>query len=801
MPLIRYHIKNECTKRNPELQETAAKDDPESIFRSLAMTGLVNIVRQLGDFAELSAEIFGSVHKEIMAVSARGCALAIRLQNLEVEFHKVEAVSLSESNQLFFTFAPGTKWHASTFNGENQLTGGDLPKFLLDSYEQCKQLPRLFMLDKFEAAGEGACLRRYSDPSYFKMQWENSESKKAENSKKEKKGRRRKKADTHESKHDNEVNLSDKNITADCSVQRSSLNSDSRELSVGNHHGSNENIHGKEVKCGTSFAHIADGLQKILFSGVKYRQSNHLWANQTYTKGPSRASLSVTRDDPKEVTPKISGKSEVLMNTANSVSKVLPETDPSVMEGSVDDINDLDHFVDAMTTVESETEADSERRTRPESECDCISECIDRNEDLSQKSSERIPETKNLKQNGLLQKQTDKPFLGNSPCQSNVESIFLATLKIASAAKDGRVQRTEAARTTPSLSDSDSSKVLQNEHNGLSNSASDPLSISAPFLETNHKQQEDLVAPSRQNASTGDKKGELPVDLAQSLAKSSSVINIPHSCTTSPVTSCSFPNLSRSSYINCSFGDESPVSSLSSLGSSPHSPVFSAFLSPMSPVKASHDMLLLPELQSISFPTVLFSPSTLTAGLSKSSPLLPEEMPPPPPLPPLRWRVPSPHKILLPSLTRTVDLQPSPQLPSSLTKHRVHQDFSRSLRHSNYTQVRQEEKKPSIQVSLKESNNYFARSISGHDKGMLKKVASVGRSPKVLPLDNHQLLLEQIRTRSYTLRQTNCQKKGTPQQTTKHISVAAIFEKANAIRQAFAGSEDDDDDAEWTDSS
>ncbi|KAJ7287958.1 hypothetical protein O6H91_Y312800 [Diphasiastrum complanatum] len=186
MPLIRYHIKNECTKRNPELQETAAKDDPESIFRSLAMTGLVNIVRQLGDFAELSAEIFGSVHKEIMAVSARGCALAIRLQNLEVEFHKVEAVSLSESNQLFFTFAPGTKWHASTFNGENQLTGGDLPKFLLDSYEQCKQLPRLFMLDKFEAAGEGACLRRYSDPSYFKMQWENSESKKAENSKKEK---------------------------------------------------------------------------------------------------------------------------------------------------------------------------------------------------------------------------------------------------------------------------------------------------------------------------------------------------------------------------------------------------------------------------------------------------------------------------------------------------------------------------------------------------------------------------------------------------------------------------------------
>ncbi|KAK9755462.1 hypothetical protein RND81_01G027000 [Saponaria officinalis] len=39
----------------------------------------------------------------------------------------------------------------------------------MDSYEECRGPPRLFLLDKFDVAGAGACLKRFTDPSFFKM--------------------------------------------------------------------------------------------------------------------------------------------------------------------------------------------------------------------------------------------------------------------------------------------------------------------------------------------------------------------------------------------------------------------------------------------------------------------------------------------------------------------------------------------------------------------------------------------------------------------------------------------------------
>ena len=39
----------------------------------------------------------------------------------------------------------------------------------MDSYEECRGPLRLFLLDKFDIAGVGACLKRYTDPSFFKV--------------------------------------------------------------------------------------------------------------------------------------------------------------------------------------------------------------------------------------------------------------------------------------------------------------------------------------------------------------------------------------------------------------------------------------------------------------------------------------------------------------------------------------------------------------------------------------------------------------------------------------------------------
>lgn len=50
------------------------------------------------------------------------------------------------------------------------ITQGDMPRFILDSYEECRGPPHLFTLDKFDVAGAGASLKRYSDPSFFKTE-------------------------------------------------------------------------------------------------------------------------------------------------------------------------------------------------------------------------------------------------------------------------------------------------------------------------------------------------------------------------------------------------------------------------------------------------------------------------------------------------------------------------------------------------------------------------------------------------------------------------------------------------------
>jgi hypothetical protein len=40
----------------------------------------------------------------------------------------------------------------------------------MDSYEECRGPPRLFLLDKFDISGAGACLKRYTDPSFVRLE-------------------------------------------------------------------------------------------------------------------------------------------------------------------------------------------------------------------------------------------------------------------------------------------------------------------------------------------------------------------------------------------------------------------------------------------------------------------------------------------------------------------------------------------------------------------------------------------------------------------------------------------------------
>ncbi|XVE76640.1 hypothetical protein DITRI_Ditri12bG0189700 [Diplodiscus trichospermus] len=168
MPLTRYQIRNEYSLADPDLYRPADKDDPEALLEGVAMSGLVGLLRQLGDLAQFAAEIFHDLHEEVMATAARGHGLMVRVQQLEVEFPSIEKAFLLRTNHSLFFTNSGVDWHPNLRNEQNLISRGDLPRCVLDSYEECRGAPRLFLLDKFDVAGAGACLKRYTDPSFFK---------------------------------------------------------------------------------------------------------------------------------------------------------------------------------------------------------------------------------------------------------------------------------------------------------------------------------------------------------------------------------------------------------------------------------------------------------------------------------------------------------------------------------------------------------------------------------------------------------------------------------------------------------
>ncbi|CAI0474812.1 unnamed protein product [Linum tenue] len=171
MPLTRYQIRNEYGLADPELYRAADRDDPEALLEGVAMAGLVGVLRQLGDLAEFAAEIFHNLHEEVMTTAARGHSLMARVQQLEAEVPSVEKAFLSlTDHSSFYANGAGVDWRPNLHMEQNLITQGDLPRFVMDSYEECRGPPRLFLLDKFDVAGAGACLKRYTDPSIFRIE-------------------------------------------------------------------------------------------------------------------------------------------------------------------------------------------------------------------------------------------------------------------------------------------------------------------------------------------------------------------------------------------------------------------------------------------------------------------------------------------------------------------------------------------------------------------------------------------------------------------------------------------------------
>ncbi|KAI3964698.1 hypothetical protein MKW92_007868 [Papaver armeniacum] len=178
MPLVRYEVKNEYGLGSEEMYRRrggVSDEDPKAILEGLAVAGLVGILRQLGDLAEFASEIFHDLQEEVMVTAARSHKMIARIQNLEASIPPIEKAILAQKSHIHFAYIDGTEWHPKIQTRKNQIVYSYLPRFIMDTYEECRDPPDFHALDKFDKGGPGSCVRRYSDPSYFKRALANSE--------------------------------------------------------------------------------------------------------------------------------------------------------------------------------------------------------------------------------------------------------------------------------------------------------------------------------------------------------------------------------------------------------------------------------------------------------------------------------------------------------------------------------------------------------------------------------------------------------------------------------------------------
>ncbi|KAK8524526.1 hypothetical protein V6N13_015544 [Hibiscus sabdariffa] len=168
MPLARAQVRNEYSLGKPELYKGVNREDPKAVLDGVAVSGLVGILRQLGDLAEFAAEVFHGLQEQVMTAASRSHKLTVRVKRIEAALPPLEKAVLSQTSHIHFAYTAGCQWHPRMRNEKNHFTCNDLPRFIMDSYEVCRDPPPLNLLDKFDAGGPGSCLKRYSDPTYFR---------------------------------------------------------------------------------------------------------------------------------------------------------------------------------------------------------------------------------------------------------------------------------------------------------------------------------------------------------------------------------------------------------------------------------------------------------------------------------------------------------------------------------------------------------------------------------------------------------------------------------------------------------
>ncbi|CAM0151604.1 unnamed protein product [Urochloa decumbens] len=135
-------------------------------LEGLAMAGLVAVLRHLGDLAELAAEVFDGLQDQAVAVSARARRLKARAKQLQADLDRNgHRPRLCQAQ----TTRTPTRRQQQQQKVSHGVAGGEAPpRSIVNHIKRCRGPPRLSALDRFDAHGDGACLKRYTNPSFFR---------------------------------------------------------------------------------------------------------------------------------------------------------------------------------------------------------------------------------------------------------------------------------------------------------------------------------------------------------------------------------------------------------------------------------------------------------------------------------------------------------------------------------------------------------------------------------------------------------------------------------------------------------
>ncbi|KAL1169708.1 hypothetical protein V6Z11_A05G164400 [Gossypium hirsutum] len=446
MPLVRAQVRNEYGLGQPELYKEVNREDPKAVLDSIAVAGLVGILRQLGDLAEFAAEVFHGLQEQVMSTASRSHKLTIRVQRIEAALPPLEKAVLAQTSHIHFAYTAGSEWHPRIRNEKNLFIYNDLPRFIMDSYEYVVLDSSYFCFAfRFDAGGPGSCLQRYSDPTFFKRASGSSIEEDIEKVPTDKRTRKSKK---RRSSHRN-GKLSRGASLSSCSgrMQFTSVLANGRASSqnastvdmalksdIGEHSSSFDSRTGSGyIECAFNLgSSMLEELEPKEFSSKLMQETNTLGSNfpvdqtrvldDNFSHSSSQeqivpSSSCVTWDEKAEIVESKAGNRDIyevpemnfdvdvqeigIANARNGDQVHIPFNDvdapqASIIENQNDEIeSEPDNYMDALNTIESESENDIECHRKQEVEqcsendIECQRELgLERSEDANNVSNE-----------------------------------------------------------------------------------------------------------------------------------------------------------------------------------------------------------------------------------------------------------------------------------------------------------------------------------------------------------------------------------------------------------------------------